>query len=475
MQISKPVNDLFNLTRVCLNNRCSPDAQIRRDALELLPADMVLASSAEEAYRDCRERFRLLLRDLCDYGMRRDYVFARQMRTAEEQKELGWLEGHFEGLLPPRQKKAAPGRSEVVSSPFEPHRQRRSLGDCVVALVDGLAADNVPMWLVRWLCLDMGYNLDWLIFGLGPMFAEWAPDSGVAHSLPPTGTVLEPGTGKIRYEDVTSLRERQAMSLWSFTEWQWLHNLRAVVKSVYKPPTIPLLSRLTAWWRVPSQLPQMPHILAWIDWISVWCAHEFLEGEPAPGWKQTIVEQLVMTRNTALLLLGLGGQAGAQYRSSKAEPTTCVLRLAWMVRMAIERRGRQGFLDYLDLVDDEARARGFDCLTDIFRQRTWSSSERPFRKSASTRPDEVDARDMADRNVPWGVPAQADLKPLELLKLVARGGIPCDPDEHICWIPAAGSAPPQGITPNPRASAGDDAGKAHEGAVPLTREEEHGA
>ncbi len=51
-------------------------------------------------------------------------------------------------------------------------------------------------------------------------------------------------------------------------------------------------------------------------------------------------------------------------------------------------------------------------------------------------PKKVNAKEMADRNVPWGVPAEAHLGPLELLELVCQQGIPCDPDEDVVWIPA---------------------------------------
>ena len=429
-------NYLHSMISLCLDTHCSPDARLRNGATEPFPEGADPDIAPETAYAQCKERLRTVIKDICDYGVRKDYTFPMGTRTPKEEQELEWLENSPESLIPPerRRKKPARGRNEVVPPPFEPDVRRRSLGNCVMMLVEGLIKDSFPDWLVRWLCVDMGYNLDWLIFGSGPMLAEWKTANGVEHSLPPSGTKLDPKTGTITYEDVKYLRERQELSLWTFTDWQWLHNLRAMVKATYKAPTTPLLSRLTAWWRIPSQLPQMPHILAWVDWLAVWCTHEFIEGTPAEGWKQDIIEQLVVSRNSCLLLLGIGGQSGFQYRSGKSEPTVSVVRLAWMVRIAVERRGREGFLQYLDLANDEAVVRGFDNLKGVFDARNWSTPERPFRSRVEHYDDNPDNIDLAGRNIPWGVPAEASMQPLQLVQAIMDGTIPCDEEPAIEWI-----------------------------------------
>ncbi len=430
-------NYLRSLIVLCLDSHCSPDARLRNGTSEPLPEDASKDITPDEAYSQCKDRLGMLVKDICDYGVRRDYKFPIEKRTPMEEKELSWLEGASEWLIAPerRRKKTTRGRNEVVPPPFEPEVRRLSLGSCVMALIEAISKDSFPEWLVRWISLDMGYNLDWLIFGSGPMLAEWKTVSGVEHSLPPSGTSIDPETGDITYENVTYLRERQEMSLWTFTDWQWLHNLRAMVKATYKAPTTPLLSRLTAWWRVPSQLPQMPHILAWVDWLAVWCTHEFIEGTPAEGWKQDIIEQMAVSRNSCLLLLGIGGQSGFQYRSGKSEPTVSVVRLAWMVRIAIERRGREGFLQYLDLANDEAVVRGFENLKGVFEARNWSTPERPFRSRVEHSKDEnPDKIDLAGRNIPWGVPSEAKLEPLQLIAAIMDGSLPCDEEPAIAWI-----------------------------------------
>ncbi len=436
MDTSTASFSMLSLITKCLAGRYSPDARVRRGRVEKYPASMRLPAQAQDVIKAAQTRFRLVLRDLCDYGTRRDYNFSLIRRTRDEKKELDWLEGRFGPDMRLEQKRTVARSEANISEPFEPDVRRRSLGECIVCAVEGFNNGDMEEWILHWLCVDMGYNLDWLFFGLGPMCAEWNESGHEPHTTPPPETHCNPGTGAVVYEDMTALRERQNMSLWSFTDWQWLLNLRAVVKAVYKAPTIPLLTRLVSGWRIPTQLPQMPHILAWLDWLAVWCIHEFIEGESAPGWKQEAIEYLATARNSGLLILGLGGQAGTQYRSSKAEPTTCVLRLAWMVRMIIDRRGREGFLDYLDMVNDEARARGFESLIDVFHQRTWSTPSRPFRKTVQQQSiSEDEARELAAHNVPWGVPKEAALSPLELIALVQSGGIEMDPDPDVAWQP----------------------------------------
>ena len=114
-----------------------------------------------------------------------------------------------------------------------------------------------------------------------------------------------------------------------------------------------------------------------------------------------------------------------------------MLRLAWIVRMMTERRGRDGFLDFLDLVNDEAKARGFANLGEVFAQKTWSLTPRKMRNKAGRKDqDKTKARDLVDRSVPWGVPMEATVSPLELVGLIQAGAVPMDEDEDVTWQPS---------------------------------------
>ena len=153
---------------------------------------------------------------------------------------------------------------------------------------------------------------------------------------PPSLSSYDQKTGRIVYEDMTALHDRQTMSLWGFTDWQWLFNLRALVKTVYKSPTIPLLSRLVSGWRIPQQLPQMPCLASWLDWLVIWVGNEFMTRESdcsfagEDAWKKDVLASVVANRLSGVLLLGLGVQTTSQYKSARTEPTANVLRLAWI-------------------------------------------------------------------------------------------------------------------------------------------------
>ena len=129
---------------------------------------------------------------------------------------------------------------------------------------------------------------------------------------PPSLSSYDQKTGRIVYEDMTALHDRQTMSLWGFTDWQWLFNLRALVKTVYKSPTIPLLSRLVSGWRIPQQLPQMPCLASWLDWLVIWVGNEFMTRESdcsfagEDAWKKDVLASVVANRLSGVLLLGLG-------------------------------------------------------------------------------------------------------------------------------------------------------------------------
>ncbi len=435
---------LRSLVAEGLAKRLSVDAGIRQGVIEILPDSAVLAPF-DVTIRETQERLFTVVQDLANYGTRREYTFAWDEKTARERMELNWLQGRFgpEMRAEVRNLARRPAPAPADGEEDEYKTRRRSLGECVAHLVRCLSTGTMDFWLLHWLGVDMGYNLDWVFLGYGPMFHMWK-DPGLAMKLtPPSMSSYDKETGKIVYEDMTALHDRQTMSLWGFTDWQWLFNLRALVKTVYKSPTIPLLSRLVSGWRIPQQLPQMPCLASWLDWLVVWVANEFMkEGRPCnfrgeDAWKKDVLASVVANRLSGVLLLGLGVQTTSQYKTSRTEPTANVLRLAWIVRMMTERRGRAGFLDFLDLANDEAKCRGFANLGEVFAQKTWSLTPRKVRNKG-TRGEGKGTRELVDKSVPWGVPMEATVSPLELVNLIRAGAVPMDEDEDVTWQPQAG-------------------------------------
>lgn len=432
-------NFLLTAVRICLDGRSSLDLIIRCGRRAAYPLNVVLPAGPEEALAVARRRFPHMLKDICDYGSRREYSFSGLSRGFPEEESGRKVRVRADD---PDDPSPAPTALEHASC-------RLSLGECLMHVSLGLKEGRLDEWMLRWLCVEMGYNLDWLFFGLGPMLARWgeAMEKGKTSSVPAPGTSWDPKSGAVTFEDMTSLRDRQTMSLWNYTDWQWLLNLRAMVKATYKAPTIPLLSRLVSGWQLPSQLPQMPDILAWLDWLKEWCRREFTEDGKDRGWKGEVVRQIAASANNGLLLLGLSSQTGTLYRIDRTEPSACVLRLAWLLRMIVDRQGRRGFLNYLDLVNDEAEARGFSNLGEVFSERSWSVADRIPPPGARIEPAEV----LAGRSAPWGVPAEALLRPLELLGRVADGSLPSDPDPFAQRGAGRGrqrrsSRPPRGVS-----------------------------
>lgn len=433
---------LRSLVAEGIAKRLSVDAGIRQGVIEILPESAQLAPF-DVAIKDAQERLFTVVQDLANYGTRREYTFVWDEKTERERTELNWLLGRFGPEIREEvhnlARRPAPQSADAED---EFRHRRRSLGECVAHLVRCLSRGTMDFWLLHWLGVDMGYNLDWVFLGVGPMFHMWKDPELAMKLTPPSLSSYDQKTGRIVYEDMTALHDRQTMSLWGFTDWQWLFNLRALVKTVYKSPTIPLLSRLVSGWRIPQQLPQMPCLASWLDWLVIWVGNEFMTRESdcsfagEDAWKKDVLASVVANRLSGVLLLGLGVQTTSQYKSARTEPTANVLRLAWIVRMMTERRGRDGFLDFLDLVNDEAKARGFANLGEVFAQKTWSLTPRKMRNKAGRKDqDKTKARDLVDRSVPWGVPMEATVSPLELVGLIQAGAVPMDEDEDVTWQP----------------------------------------
>ena len=418
---------LTNLVGDCLSSRSSIDARARHGIEETFDDSVDLPADLKTCLPGIRQRFARLLSDLADYGTRGDYVFDMTREEIAERKRL-------ETLARRRTKPATDDRASKAKT------RSRTFGECLSALVGGFYSGTVEAWTITWLAREMGVNLDWLFFGIGPMRAQWKDRVGMLKMAGGTKSHYDKDTGQIIFEDNLSLQEKQSLSLWNYTDWQWLFNLRAIIKTSYRAPTLPLIARLVAGWRVPQQLPQMPSLSEWLDSLRLWCVKTFLDQKTAfpedRPWMKGVVESFIANRNLGVLLLGRGLYTNSPGLSSKNEPNAIVLRLAWLVRMVIEQRGAEGFFDYLDMVNQEAHARGFDGLLEIFGVQGWSQSNRPTRKAQLKKEvsaDDPDTGEYLDKAISWGIPKEVQLPPLELLALVRNGDIEMDEDKVVFW------------------------------------------
>ena len=180
-------------------------------------------------------------------------------------------------------------------------------------------------------------------------------------------------THTVTYQTVADVKGMRGTTTWSGADWTWLLNGKSHTSFQCKAPTLPLAARCVSAWNVQPMTPDMPDLLPFIDRLYVWILHEFFEKKPLPrgDWRQELFLTLVRGKNKLLMLLGTTPQAGTQYRLGKALPGVSGGKLAYLIEAITRRYGRTGFLQYIDMVNDEAVARGFSSLLEVVRRKSW--------------------------------------------------------------------------------------------------------
>ena len=313
------------------------------------------------------DRFLRLIQDLADYGRRGIYEFEAEEKGPVYEQEERWLNGDLSDLG------ISPLRGKRSSRP-ETRMDRESFGSCLARLVKESAAKNLSRRSLEWLTSTFDYNLDWLFFGVGEMvhstFQSIYEPAQMAHDEEgENGSV----THTVTYQTVADVKGMRGTTTWSGADWTWLLNGKSHTSFQCKAPTLPLAARCVSAWNVQPMTPDMPDLLPFIDRLYVWILHEFFEKKPLPkgDWRQELFLTLVRGKNKLLMLLGTTPQAGTQYRLGKALPGDSARKLAYLIEAIIRRYGRTGFLQYIDMVNDEAVARGFSSLLEVVRRKSW--------------------------------------------------------------------------------------------------------
>ena len=298
------------------------------------------------------DRFLRLIQDLADYGRRGIYEFEAEEKGPVYEQEERWLNGDLSDLG------ISPLRGKRSSRP-ETRMDRESFGSCLARLVKESAAKNLSRRSLEWLTSTFDYNLDWLFFGVGEMvhstFQSIYEPAQMAHDEEgENGSV----THTVTYQTVADVKGMRGTTTWSGADWTWLLNGKSHTSFQCKAPTLPLAARCVSAWNVQPMTPDMPDLLPFIDRLYVWILHEFFEKKPLPkgDWRQELFLTLVRGKNKLLMLLGTTPQAGTQYRLGKALPGDSARKLAYLIEAIIRRYGRTGFLQYIDMVNDEAVA-----------------------------------------------------------------------------------------------------------------------
>ncbi|MBR4746339.1 MAG: hypothetical protein IK061_02920, partial [Desulfovibrio sp.] len=371
---------LRKLLAQCLQRKgvvYSAETLLHQGRLERIPALVRDVSDTEFILDEIfGERFERLLTDLADYGRRRNYEFNEESDDPADQTAQRWLSGDTSDLniRITRGKRSEP---HLISG------RRLSFGECFTRLVLESRERDLSHSMLWWLSEYLDYSLDWLFFGAGTI-----AKSSFHDTFDPSGSLLNlalaagadgsddaslDGTTLSVLQTVSEIKAMRGTTTWRGADWNWLMNGKTHTAHQCKSPTLPLCARCVSAWNIQPVMPEMPDLLAFIDWLYVYILREFFMLAPLPrsDWRQQVFAAISHGKNKVLLLLGTTAQAGTQYRLGKAMPGSSVVKLAYFLELIIRRFGRDGFLQYIAMVNEEARARGFANLLEVMERKSW--------------------------------------------------------------------------------------------------------
>lgn len=93
-------------------------------------------------------------------------------------------------------------------------------------------------------------------------------------------------------------------------------------------------------------------------------------------WRSYVVRRLQASQARAGMLVGLTPSATASYMAGRSEPTDSALKAFLLLDGVLTRHGRDGLVDFLNMLNEEAVSRGFADLGEVFRKRTWGWTSR---------------------------------------------------------------------------------------------------
>ncbi|MCR5170381.1 MAG: hypothetical protein K6C33_07970 [Desulfovibrio sp.] len=326
------------------------------------------------------ERFERLLTDLADYGRRRSYEFNEESSDPADQTAQRWLSGDISDL----NIKISRGKR---SEPHLIEGRRLTFGECLTRLVLESRERELSHSMLWWLSEYLDYSLDWLFFGVGTIAKSsfhdtYDPsaailDAALAAGADGSDDASVDGMQSI-LQTVSEIKAMRGTTTWRGADWNWLMNGKTHTAHQFKSPTLPLCARCVSAWNIQPVMPEMPDLLAFIDWLYVFILREFFMLAPLPksDWRQQVFAAISRGKNKVLLLLGTTAQAGTQYRLGKAMPSSSVVKLAYFLELIIRRFGRNGFLQYIAMVNEEARARNFTNLLEVMERKSWREDKK---------------------------------------------------------------------------------------------------
>lgn len=357
-----------------------PEALLKeRSQFERLPSGD-RRRNLEKAYWDTlnREiygkRLPRILEDITDYARRQVFTFTREDGDAERYSGSHWMSDEDMN----RTMLSLGGRGSRSKATEEVEGKIcLTLGQCLTRAVDDIAARQLSDRSTFWIFYLLNYSLDWVLYGIGtPKLNRYAPQD-LDWELPKV-------TGMDRVPTLAMLKTLRTTTSWTSMEWSWL--LGTTTRTQYRCtyPTLPLAARIVNSWGIEPCAPLLPEPPVFVNWLWKWLAGEFVAegGTPAQEkWKQDIISTCVRSKTRLYLLLGVTTQSGSQYGREIMAPSASITRACYYIEMVVRRWGREGFLNILDILDQEARDRGFEGLPGVFEKRTWNFRNKKFKQA----------------------------------------------------------------------------------------------
>ena len=240
-------------------------------------------------------------------------------------------------------------------------RRDQQSGEMGAALYTQCLEGALERRVLRWLD-SRGYNLDWLFFGVGAMRREGCRP---AH-------MLRDGTPAPLDGEMVRAMRAQAPG-WTGQDWAWLHGGRFLRRRA-AAPSMAITARVVTSWAMPPLVPETPDPAAFCRRAQSLAATIDTSRWRRDDWHGYVIRRLQASPARAGMLAGLAPVTTGAYISGRARPSACAARGMLVLDLVLARHGRDGLLDLLEILDEEARSRGFADLGEVFRARAWTRS-----------------------------------------------------------------------------------------------------
>ena len=183
--------------------------------------------------------------------------------------------------------------------------------------------------------------------------------------MPPQAADQEPAEA----EQVRALR--LLAKGWSGADWMQLHAGRFLRKRV-PPVSMTVTALAVVSWNLPPLTPAAPDadiVFGLVQTLARSMTGSWRRGD----WHDYVIRRLAASPARAGMLIGLTPAAAAKLARG-GTPSEGTGNALLVLHCILSRCGADGLADFLELVNTEARRRGFQDLGCVFRTRSWTVS-----------------------------------------------------------------------------------------------------